>query len=109
MKNVISGVQTQFSYESIGLLRLNSVLFLVLAAMLYQLVADYRRQYRRTERWMSPHPIMIISSGLQVFSVFLTCLNLWIFSGNGEGFLACDIISRIFDALSETTMSLLLI
>lgn len=109
MKNVIGGVPTHFSYENIGLLQLNLVLFVVLSVMLYQLIADYRRQYRRTERWMSPHPVMIISSSFQVFSVFLSALNLWIFSGNGEGFIACDILSKIFDGLSETAMSILLI
>jgi hypothetical protein len=74
LKNVINGEPTHFSYEMIGMLKLNFILFIILAAMLYQLLTDYWQQYRRTERLLSPHPIMIISSCFQVLSVFFSVL-----------------------------------
>jgi hypothetical protein len=41
LKNVIDGEPTHFSYETIGMLKLNFILFIILAAMLYQLLTDY--------------------------------------------------------------------
>ena len=52
---------------------------------------------------------MIISSGFQVISVFFTAMNLWCFSYDGEGYIALDVLSKIFDGFSETGMSILLI
>lgn len=86
MMNKIDNELTHFSYEDIGLLRLNLILFLVLATILYQLWTDYRRQVRQTERYLSPHPIMIFSSMAKVMSIGLCAINLWEFSSIGEGY-----------------------
>jgi len=109
IKGIDNGVVTQFSYEQVGMLQLNMVLFVVLASMLYSLVSDYRRQIARTDRWFSPHPIMIVSSSIQVLGVLFSALSLWSFSYNGEGYILLDVLSKIFDGLSETVMSILLI
>lgn len=107
--NLIDGKTTHFSFEMYGMLKLNLVLLTVLGAMVFLLYRNYCSEYRKTERWLSPHPIMILSSGLQVISVFLTVINLWTFSYDGEGYIAIDLIAKILDGLSETCMSVLLI
>jgi hypothetical protein len=62
MLNVQGDSKSHFSYEMMGLLQMHAVLTVVLGVMLWQLIKDYKRQFRRTERWLHPHPVMILSS-----------------------------------------------
>lgn len=58
---------------------------------------------------MSPHVIMLMSLGFQILSQLMLFIHLWNYSIDGEGVLPTDIISKIFSAISEIIMSMLLI
>jgi len=73
------------------------------------IVASYIKSYRKTERYLSPHPIMLSSLLAQIASSTLLTLHLWVYSYDGEGHLVLDILSKVAQAFSEMTMTILLI
>jgi hypothetical protein len=52
---------------------------------------------------------MLMSLGFQILSQLMLFIHLWNYSIDGEGVLPTDIISKIFSAISEIIMSMLLI
>lgn len=107
MRNKIDEQLTHFSYEDVGLLKLNVGLFIILTLIVLRLWTDYCKQ--PDSKCLSPHPIMLFASLVKVLSVGLSVANLYTFSREGEGYLAMEVFTKILDGFAETAMSLLLI
>lgn len=52
---------------------------------------------------------MIYSLGAQLLALMFQTWHLWSYSGDGEGYMVLDVLSKIVGGLSEVAMSLLLI
>jgi len=98
-----------FSYEDMGLLSLNFYLALAMFGLFALTVQSYWKYYKDFDRLISPHPIMIYALGAQMLAQFFITIHLWFYSGDGEGYMVLDVLSKIISGLSEVSMSLLLV
>lgn len=99
----------EFSYEDQGSFRLTCLLLVIQFLFGSTVIASYIKSYRQTERYLSPHPIMLGSLLAQILSCLLSTLHLWLYSYDGEGQLVLDILSKVAQAFSEMTMTILLV
>lgn len=84
-----------FSYEDMGSLNL-SVWLLCLQVIFGVLVSkSYLNSIQQNERYLSPHPIMLLSLSSQITAQLLLTFHLWRYSSDGEGFVVMDILSKI--------------
>ena len=59
---------TQFSYEDQGELKIHVVLTFLMLILVALTVKEYMDYYKQEDRLCSPHPIMLTSLSIQVFS-----------------------------------------
>lgn len=103
------GGSNEFSYEDMGLLRLYSILFVLMTLLFILMIRTFLKFYRTEKTWLAPHPVMIFSLSMIVFSIFFKAIYLWTYSYDGIGSTVSDVLSKIISGFSQVAISILLL
>ena len=107
--HVVTGTgKNEFSYEDIGTLRLYTILTISFGILFGLMINSFIKYLKVEKTWLAPHPFVIGALAFQLVATFFQMLHLWLFSGNGEGSLVLDVMSKLSEAASESTTSLIL-
>lgn len=87
--------ENHFSYEDMGSLRLSLFILVIQIFLGVMTTRSYLAAIRTHERYLSPHPIMLMSLMTQITAQFLQTIHLWQYSADGDGFTVLDILSKI--------------
>jgi len=98
-----------FTYEDMGLLSLHTYLFVFSLILSLLLIRDYTKFIVKHDRWMSPHPILILALSAHVASEGFLAVHYWGYSYDGEGYLVLDVFSKVLSGFSEVAITMLLI
>mmetsp|Transcript_24566 Transcript_24566/g.30644 ORF Transcript_24566/g.30644 Transcript_24566/m.30644 type:complete len:157 (+) Transcript_24566:663-1133(+) len=63
--------------------------------------------YKAEKSWMAPHPFIILALACQVTAIFMQMLHLYFYAYDGKGSVVLDVVSKVSQSLSESTMVLL--
>lgn len=84
------------------------IFFLIAFGALFGLNVNSYIQFRKTfDRYDSPHFVILIALYMQVSGVFMKVIHLWLYSSNGNGFVAFDILGLICFMIAEIGISCL--
>lgn len=70
---------------------------------------DSNKQNHEMADMNQPHWYALVGIALQLMGIGLSLAHNWSYSYDGEGLVICDILSTIFDVLSECVMTLLVL
>lgn len=98
----------EFSYEDLGILEVDTVLFLVYFALFILYICDYRKQKSNFGSLHHPHMYCLAGMWLQLWGIFFSLVHNYWYKQDGEGVPILDVFSTTSDMFSECTMSILI-
>ena len=85
------------------------MLFVLLGGLAIGMVVSFYKYWKLENKWIAPHPISVYALWFQILGIFSKLVHLWIYSGNGKGYIALDVGSTVLQGISEVIIALLLI
>lgn len=104
VKFLVNG-EDHFPYEEQGLLGWHVLLLLIGCVLISTCIYSYSKFIDEHNRLDSPHITLIVILSLDLVSVFLQVLHLYIYSKNGKGVAAADIFTIVFIQMAEVAQS----
>ena len=90
-----------FSQEEWGVLSMNFIMLISFIIFLGYSTYGYFQEVRKEEKWESPLAIIVLALTFEFIQILFDTIHLWVYQFDGEGIPTLDILSTIFQVISQ--------